>query len=463
MRLRILLAILAALILWRIASSGIAAHYVRQAAAGEDAAVDKALVWQPRQPDALYRKARGRQEQDPALAARLLKESYVENPASARPLLALAGIAQEADKVELAAALVEQASRLMPADPRVQADVGRFWASKGDLPAAVKHWSQALTASPTATDELFPILLALAEEPTTRTLLKPIAASPPAWWERFFREVSGRSLDLETVRALFAFRRAASQAPVTRAERDYYVRRLVKEGKITEAYLVWVNGLDDEERAHLGILHNGSFEIEPTNTGFDWHLQTTETVIATTGATAGIKGKKALHLIFKRREGRYQHLYQPLFLDPAGFRVAGRVRTDSLASQGGLKWVVRCRFPQPADLGESERFLGSSEWRDFSFSIQVPEGCLAQEIRLVSAGTRELEYKMTGGIWFDGLSIRRDAGAAAASPLLQSANLSARGSSPDKAEEPSDPLQVRTGPGFRLGTSLSEALNGAED
>jgi hypothetical protein len=139
------------------------------------------------------------------------------------------------------------------------------------------------------------------------------------------------------------------------------------------------------------------------------------------------------------------------------------VRTDSLASQGGLKWVVRCRFPQPADLGESERFLGSSEWRDFSFSIQVPEGCLAQEIRLVSAGTREFEHKMTGGIWFDGLSIRRDAGAAAASPLLQSANLSARGTSPDKAEEPPDPLQVRTGPGFRLGTSLSETLNGAED
>ena len=165
--------------------------------------------------------------------------------------------------------------------------------------------------------------------------------------------------------------------------------------------------MNDAERLQLGILNNGSFEIEPSNSGFDWHLPVADHVTSTTGTTAGVVGERALHLIFKRRVKRFLHVHQPLFLDPGAYRVTGMVRTDSLDSQGGLKWVVRCLLPKPAALGESERFLGSSQWREFSFELQVPDACIAQEIRLFSAGRRDFEFKITGGIWFDALSMRK--------------------------------------------------------
>jgi hypothetical protein len=238
---------------------------------------------------------------------------------------------------------------------------------------------------------------------------------------------------------------------------------LQREGKITEAYLVWINGLDEAAREHLGILNNGSFEIEPSSTGFGWHVRVTDRVTATTGTTAGVEGDKALHLIFKRREKPYRHVYQPLFLDPGDYRVEGRVRTDSLTSQGGLKWVVRCLLSNPSDLGESERFLGSSEWHELAFTLRVPEECMAQEIRLVSAGRREHEYKMTGGVWFDGMSMRK---VLAPSTDVASSMLSGNtpGNGSGSTTEPGvDGVEGTGGAVFSFGPSLIESLKNSVD
>lgn len=404
---RILLLVSAILLIWHIVASGVTAHYLRLTKQGDIAASDRVTESSPHRPEAAYKNAVEILEQDSAGATRLLKRAFAENPADAVPLLALAQIARDAGDNEQAAALIATASRLMPANPTVQRAVGNYWFSRGDLGAAINHWSQALEAYPEASGELFPILLQLVEEPQTIGAFQPLAASPPAWWEQFFRETARRALDLETVRTLYGYRRAANRESITRKERDLYIRRLTKEGKIPEAYLVWLNGLDSTERAQLGIINNGGFEIEPSNSGFDWHLGATDRVIATTGTTAGVEGEKALHLMFRNREKRFRHVRQPLFLDPGPYRVEGMVRTDSLDSQGGLNWIVRCLGPDTSVLGKSERFLGSSEWRNFSFAVQVPDNCAVQEIRLVSAGKRDFEHKITGGIWFDQMSMRK--------------------------------------------------------
>jgi len=118
--------------------------------------------------------------------------------------------------------------------------------------------------------------------------------------------------------------------------------------------------------------------------------------------TYGSDGSKSLHVRFNRYQDHFSGgLYQKLFLDTGTYRLRGRVHTDSLDTQGGLKWVIRCLLPQPEDLGESERFLGANEWRDFRFEFQVPETCTLPEIHLVSEG----QHKITGDAWFDRMAI----------------------------------------------------------
>lgn len=404
---RLLLLAVAVLLVWRIGASGMSAHYAERLRQGDAGAAASALTWDGRQPDALLARAAAVRETDPDLALRLLAQAYRGNPADTRALIATARILLGRDETERADALVEAAVRIMPADPRIQRQAMGYWLTRGDLGQALPHASLALETNPASRDQLFPLLLKIAEEPSTRAALRPFAVSPPPWWEPFFAEVASRALDLETVRELYALRSEASAVPISEPERRAYLGRLMKDGQIAEAYVAWVNGLSPTERAHLGLVHDGGFELEPSNWGFGWRVRGTRTAQVNRARTLGTEGDRSLSLRFDRHEGRFGEVAQTLFLDPARYRLTGRVRTDSLETKGGLKWVVRCLQPEPRVLAESERFLGANEWRDFGLELDVPETCRLQELHLVSAGTRAFEHQMSGSAWFDRMAIRR--------------------------------------------------------
>jgi tetratricopeptide (TPR) repeat protein len=403
---RLFLLVIAALIVWRVAALGISAHYAELPRASAEAAA-KALVWSPRHPEALYRRALALREEDPDAAVPLLTRAYAENPADVRPLMTLAELAQMRGEQDRAEALLAAALRLAPADPRVHRRAADYWIARGDLDTALSHWSAALDIDPSRNGDLFPVLLRLAEDSRTRLALRPLALAPPNWWESFFAGVAEKARDLETIRTLYALRRESPRVPVTDAERKAFVERMMASGRIAEAYVDWVGGLDREQRRELGFLHNGSFELEPLNWGFGWRIRSDARALVDRGTTFGIDGTQALRLIFRNHAGRFAGVSQSLFLDPGRYRFAGRVSTDGLDSVGGIRWQVRCLLPENGALGASERFLGANEWRDFAFDFEVPESCALQELRLASAGERELEQRVTGGAWFDRLAIRR--------------------------------------------------------
>ncbi len=345
---RLLLLAVAGLILWRIAALGLSAHYVERVRAGDPAAAGKALAWSDRQPEALLAQGLALREKDPEGARALLRRAYAENPADARPLIALAALARAQGDQAQAGALTQAAVGLAPADPWIQRQVAKHWTFQGDLEKALRHWSLSMEADPKAQQRLLPILLALAEDPRTVPAFKPFAAAPPAWWEAFFAEVAKRALDVEPVRLLYAMRRDAPQATVTEAERQTYVARLRRDGRITEAYIEWVNGLSPAQRAQLGLLHDGGFELEPTNWGFDWHLRSTPSAVIDRARIYGIDGEKALHLLFDRQERRFADVYQPLFLDPGSYRLwagSGPItsRPKAVSSGSCVAWHPRRR------------------------------------------------------------------------------------------------------------------------
>lgn len=409
---RILLIVVATWLVWRILAVSLATHYAEQLAGDESKAADKALAWDHRQPQALYRRALAVREQDPQTALALLSAAYVQNPASAWPLISAADIALAAGDQERADALVQTAIRLMPADPRIHQQAARYWIERGDLGQALQQWSLTLLADPSRRHQLFALFIALAEDRRTRLAFEPFAVSPPAWWEAFFSEAAKRALRLDSVDTLYHLRREYSPTPITAAERHSYVARLKREGAIPRAYIVWVNGLTREQRQWLGLLYDGGFELEPDNWGFGWHMQTRRGALIERARTYGSDGDKSLHLQFERdhgrfRGGRFQGVFQPLFLDPGTYRLNGRARTDSLQTKGGLQWDLRCLLPQPQRLATSERFLGTNPWRDFGFDFEVPADCSLQELRLVSSGKRAFEHAIDGNAWFDRMAIRR--------------------------------------------------------
>jgi hypothetical protein len=128
-------------------------------------------------------------------------------------------------------------------------------------------------------------------------------------------------------------------------------------------------------------------------------------VVIGTAKTFGSDGESSLHLLFQKTKTPFRHLTQDLYLQPGGYRFLGKVRPDGLKGTGGLQWAVRCG-PALAPLATSERFLGSGQWRDFSFAFELPQGCDAPQLLLQSVGERPADHELDGAIWFDALRIR---------------------------------------------------------
>jgi len=340
---QVLISIAAAFLIWRIGVVGVSSHYAQSIIAGERDAVSKALTWDKRQPEALYQQAVALRNDDPDTAAALLAQANAHHMADARPFFAAAEAALARGNQAHADALVEMALRLRPADPRIRQQAGKYWLLRNDVRQAILNWSSTLEIYPSTWSRLFPSLFELAENPHTRPAYEILADSPPSWWDSFFSEVAKRATEIETVQQLYSLRRKSKQAPITMSERKSYVARLMKDELIAPAYLVWVNALTHGQRKRLELLYDGSFEFEPGNWGFAWHIPTQRAVLIERVYISGSDGSKSLHIGFNHYQGRFNDgVYQKLFLDAGTYRLSGSVHTDNLDSldtktAGGLK------------------------------------------------------------------------------------------------------------------------------
>ena len=245
------------------------------------------------------------------------------------------------------------------------------------------------------------------QAPALLPVLQPLTANPPPWWERFFAEVARQAPDIDTLRTLYAFRKASADAPPSARERRIYVRALRNSGRLAEAYIVWVNGLNRHERESLGWLNNGGFELEPGNSGFDWHLLPGEDVTVRTVTTQRTEGTQSLQMEFSGGREPLRALFQPLFLNPGAYRLSGQLRTKSLRTKADIRWQIVCLKPHAHRLTLSPPIARADEWRKFSFEFRVPQACRGQGVGLISTARRSFEYEITGTLWLDEMVIER--------------------------------------------------------
>ena len=318
---RIALVPAAALLGWRALTLGLGAHFAAQANAGDPAKLQAALAWDPSNLPARAQAAVAAQSSNTEAAVETWSDLLRTNPASAEALMGLARNVSDDARQD---ALVEAATTLAASSPATLKRAALHWVEREQPERALAAWSDALLADPGERDALYPILMKLIEDERTRVLLADYAKAPPAWWDEFFRHVARTASETDTVRGAYGLRRVPGAAPLTQIEREAYVERLRKDGLTTEAYLTWVNGLDEERRQFLGLLNNGSFEAEPTGIGWDWRVRSTKQLLAETAETYGTDGLRALHLVFRGFDDRLSHVSQELFLEPGRLQTLGQ-------------------------------------------------------------------------------------------------------------------------------------------
>jgi hypothetical protein len=404
---RVALGLLSLLILWRVVTLGLAEHFAADLGDDEPATAERVLTWNPEHVPALIDHAYRLLADDPVRARAVATRASIADPGNPMALILSAQASRRIGDLAQADALAEQALRLAPTRVPVLLQLVDYWAARDRLERTLAVMGVALTARPDLGATLYPRLLRVAEEPALRSAFAPLTQRPPPWWDAFYAHVADRALTLDTVAVLTTMRRESS-VPLSQSERRAAVSRLLREGEWSAAYLMWVNGLSAEQRGHLGSVYNGDFELPLGSDGFDWVARPVKGVSVARRKTFGIRGEKALHLVFGGREFAFDHLSQRLFLAPGDYEFFTDVRPDRLQGRGGLQWVVQCSGPETAELGFSDRFLGTSEWRraDFRFTVP-PMRCEGQTLRLKSGGKRLFDHKLAGEVWFDRVGIKR--------------------------------------------------------
>lgn len=445
---RVLVCLIGAFLLWQVVATNLADYYVEKGAEGDRDAVELALWWQADHPRALALKGRWLIRDGEAAAAEpWLQRAIAANPADARPLADLARLRAEAGEQALADDMMEAAHQLMPVDPGVQRNIGTYWLDRGELVRGIGHIATALSGDASLREEYYPLLMLAANEPALQAALEPLALDPPKWWRGFYQYVARNAESADTLGTLVDLREKSPAHPVSDWERETYLQRLRSDGRVGDAYLQWVNHLEPGALQELGYVFNGSFERPLANAGFGWFSSTPRNsgFHITDGTTYGVVGQRALRVSFSGKRARFQHLYQHLFLGPGDYEVSGMARPDGLQARRGLQWRVHCSAGSSELLGESLLLVGTGDWREFNFRIQVPPDCPGQILRLYSAGYREVDHELDGGIWFDDLRIRRlvtvsadasgDSGADSGSPANNPGNSVADPESPANASD----------------------------
>lgn len=403
---RIGLGVVVLVLVWRIVVWGVSEHFAAESGIAPLTAAKKTLAWDTSNAGALYVTALAALPDDPATAVDFATRSIENNPTDARPLVVLANAFLAQGLVDRADGYAASAAVLTPVDATVLVGLADYWTKRNQAGKALEFLSTVLQVNPGLATRAFPLLLQVAESADSREILAPLAKTPPEWWEDFYAYAVRRAVSLETVAVLTTMRRK-SQEPLSPKERSAAVARLQQDNEWPAAYLTWVNGLTQAERRYLGSVYNGGFEGEMSSEGFDWSIRPVKGVEASRQHTYGIRGEKALHIVFSGHELRFKHLWQPVFLAPGDYRFWTMVRPDRLQGRGGLKWVIRCVDALDESLGESARFLGASEWRWSQFDFSVPmDGCAAQVLRLESDGRTSFDHRLEGEVWFDQVAIR---------------------------------------------------------
>ncbi len=396
-------------IAWRILATGMAEHYVRQASVGDrQAMIEKALIWNPKHPRALYLKGTLLMNLDPEGAEKLLRQSIFLNPGDAAPMVALSRLLLSTNNIQAADEIMDLAVQRMPASKEIRLRAANYWMKRQQPQKAIENWGVVLVLDPGQSRKIYPVLTRLAEIDRSVGALQPLAEAPPGWWDDFFTYLVKNTEKLETVVTLASIRQASS-VPLSKTERSLLISRLQDAGHRAEAYLVWINGLDSKERRYLGSVFDGGFELSAANEGFGWYFPENNAWMIRQKHSYGAEGEKSLHILYKGGRVPAKQVFQPLLLSKGRHEMSMMSRVDRLRILGGLQWQIRCADDETMILGSSPRLVGASDWQVQRFKFEVPDiqACVGQILRLETVGSGEDYQSLEGEVLFDRISIRK--------------------------------------------------------
>jgi hypothetical protein len=344
-------------------------------------------------------------------AVRAAAEAGLRNePLNARALRLLGQVSDAAKNDTDAANFMRAAAKLSLHD-----DLAESWLmlksfSAKDYQATVYYADILLRTTPELAPYVVPILARIAEDKGAGLIKTALAGDPP-WRDLFFQMLPTSITDARTpLDLLLALRTGTNPPPPEDVNR--YLNFLVQHKLYELAYYTWLQFLPAEELRNAGLLYNGSFEIAPTGSPFDWIMPPGSGVTVDIETRPDADSGHALLLNFQYGRVDYAGVAQLIMLAPGRYRFTGRSKGELMGPRG-LKWRIACAETRSDRLAEGPMINGRMpSWSDTGFDFTVPaQNCRAQYLSLELDARMASESFVNGSVWFDDLKISRLASA----------------------------------------------------
>jgi hypothetical protein len=365
-----------------------------------------AVAWGPHSSQALMIAAFDIANTDTKRAREVAEQVVFYNPVSGRGFWLLARFLELEGNLTLGKNAAKMAHFLAPKDAGVQLPLGAFWMRRGLPVQAITHWGAAIESNAKLTKTLFPVMLQIVDMPQSRIAAAEALAKVPGWWDGFFMYAMKNTTQEDTLKAMYL----ARSDKISHEQRRAYIDHLLAVGYYTDAYFVWLNGLQGAQLAALGNIYDGGFEQILDDEGFGWRPNLSKGFMLAAEPTYGHTGKKALHIAFQQRLSSRELIRQFLMLDAGNYRFKGNSRVDNLNAGKGVRWEIQCADKDGrALLLSSEPYIGTDGWNKFDMEFTIPaEQCEVQALRLqLNAGNDFEETPFSGSVWFDELEITK--------------------------------------------------------
>lgn len=392
--------LLVCLLAWRIVS-----HAAADLLGAHDP--QAALFWEEANPSALTNLAQeelGKSGDAHSRAAADYAAQLVSRDPLAPGALSLYGIAvARLGQTERAEKILRVAAAHLPIDLVAHGWLYEHALKKGDLFEALAELDILLRGRPFMAPQIGPSIQALlgTDAEGEAGFARLLSTSPP-WRPSLLAYLSSSIKDSDALVRLFG-RLQASAAPPSAEEMRPYLERLVRESRLDQAYLAWLDHLPPDRLSHLGFLYNSLFQYPISNLPFDWVI--TPVSGASVEVVAGEKGP-SLSVEFYGARVSFAHVAHLLMLPPGEYSFSGSAKTDNLDNERGLRWRIYCVSDPAGSLATTSLLNNTTPWRSFRVSFSVPPtGCAAQRLVLEIPARIALETQVSGSARYSNLSI----------------------------------------------------------
>lgn len=391
-----LVAVLLALIGWRIIATSSADRLAHDAPL-------RALAWDPSNPAALVALAEAQlAERQWAAAAATARALLRTEPLQAQAFVIMAAAARAGGDVQHASVLDRIALRRAPKDPRARVVAIDTRLSEGNYAAAMAQIETLLRISPAFRQRVLPILVQLADTPAFADALAHSLSANPPWRTAVLAALLAQGSRAAWTQVYSAVQRDGA---LTQEEAGRWLDRLAGLDQWGEAYSRWVGTLSLPSGTPLVLVHNGGFEQEPTQIGFDWRIRNSPGVIIERVQVNGASGASAARISFAGRRVPTIEFEQNLLLGAGTYQLGFRALANDLRSEKGLEWAISCTGAA-RPFAVSPRLQGTFAWKAFTTQFNVPaEHCPAQRLWLRNPGSAGSGKIVSGDVWFDDFAI----------------------------------------------------------